>query len=187
MRIGEMLALKWSAVRLRDDDPRIIVKCAIGRGSPEVGAYEKSTKNRQERYLPISRELANTLRQAKRQGDYVCGDPQTGERINYSTAYRAMQRINERANVGKKIKWHMFRHTAASMMCQHGSIAEAQMLLGHQSAKALDPYRHFTATLGQTTMATLGKLFSTPDHPSTPNNGPTISRRVIPLKKAQPV
>ncbi|OWY64939.1 hypothetical protein B7486_44640, partial [cyanobacterium TDX16] len=130
LRIGEVEQLRWEDIRHRDEKPTML---HIRRGG-SAG----TTKDKDERFVPIHPRIAELLCESKKSG-------------------RVFQDISERMLLARlkdlcktckfekpdEFKLHSFRHHFASLCANHG-VAHRKALawLGHSSSEMLDLYYH---------------------------------------------
>lgn len=135
LRLGELLALRWSDVDL--EAGRIIVRRAVARGV--VG----TPKNGRTREVPLSEEAAEALRTHPRRGDLVfCADD--GAMLTRGATKWPLRRALARAAL-RSIGWHCLRHTFASHLVMRGApLKSVQELLGHATIEMTMRYSHLS-------------------------------------------
>jgi integrase len=142
MRIGELLALHWSDVDLRQGRLRVSRNDWKGElGTP------KSGRNRD---LPLNKAAQEALRGlATTQFERVfCGAD--GRVLTYRQCNHALERICKQAGL-KAIQWHALRHTFASHLVMKGVPLKAvQELLGHGTQAMTERYAHLTPDVRRT-------------------------------------
>jgi len=108
-----------------------------------VKGIEKAPKNNRTRHIPMSAELAECLRSAKRTGDYVFGRP-NGEPRSRGYAWVRLKKAFDRAGL-ERMGWHALRHTFASQLVMEGVSPRAvQELLGHSTLQMTMRYAHLS-------------------------------------------
>ncbi len=160
MRIGELLGLPWSEVNFETASVRICWQMRELKGAPERIPRTKSDKS--ERTLPLSQTLITALQRHKarqagekqaciltnrtwRDTDAVFATD-VGTLISDSNVRRVMHAYMNKAKV-KKIRFHDFRHTYASICITRGMNAvRLSRLLGHAAVSfTMDTYAHLFA------------------------------------------
>jgi integrase len=137
LRVGELLALKWSDVDLVAG--HLIVRRTLWRdeeGSPKGGRNRK---------VPLSPEaLAGLKAHRHLRGEYVfCTE--SGDRLTHSMVKDVVPATCRRAGLGKRITTHGLRHSFASHLVMRGaSLKAVQELLGHESIEMTLRYSHLT-------------------------------------------
>lgn len=110
----------------------------------------KRTKNRKQRYIPISKNLNKILieyleyRNPKSEEDYLfCNE--FGEFLPRTTLQNAVMKYCLRRGVNK-YSLHLFRHTFAKMwILNQGDVFSLQKILGHSSLKQVNHYLNLYA------------------------------------------
>lgn len=147
LRLGEILALEWPQVNLRDR--------YLDVRRSRVGGKMSTPKNKQRRRVDMSQQLTETLRRlrvSRRKAALKAGRPMAptvflspeGQPLdgdNFRT--RVFYRLLEQAEV-RRVRVHDVRHTFASHLIQNGeSLAYVQQQLGHSSIQVtVDVYGH---------------------------------------------
>ncbi len=136
MRIGELRAVKWSAVDFAGRT--LLVRVAISAGE------EKDPKGRRFRYIPLSTGALQALeRQAERtiftgDDDYVfCS--RMGDRLDDSALRKRYKAACSAAGL-RPIKLHGLRHAAGSLLARHGTSVEVRDFMGHAKLTTTDRY-----------------------------------------------
>ncbi len=118
MRLGEILSLQWTDVRLTARLPEIVVR----------GENDKSGKTRK---IPIITKLSRVLDALPRTTDYVFFNPETKK------PWTSIKRSFGTARRGAKLKdarFHDLRHTFATMCIEHGvDLVTLQQWMGHST------------------------------------------------------
>ncbi|KLU61474.1 tyrosine recombinase XerD [Peptococcaceae bacterium CEB3] len=163
LRPGEVLALKWSNINLKeqtvtieqtlsrvlDEDPETANKTKI------IAQDTKTPKSK--RTLALARRLAVALRlhrikQAKEKSlagdqytdnDYVFATA-TGGCVEYRNFYRSFQACLKKCGI-RPVKLYSLRHTFATRLLEDGEdIRVIQELLGHTDIRTTNIYTHVT-------------------------------------------
>jgi excisionase family DNA binding protein len=131
MRLGEILALKWSSVDTGKTEIRLTF-----------------TKSNKIRVIPINPLVFSELTKLEVTGhhsDYVFLNPKT--KRPYVDIGRAFAGACKRAKV-KGLRFHDLRHTFASRLIQQGAdIITVKDLLGHSSVRMTERYTHSNSEL----------------------------------------
>jgi integrase len=161
LRIGELLALRWTALDLDNGT-------LAGRESVFEGTFQPPKTQRAMRTIPLGPQAVQAL-QAHRAGatrtaseDLVFGRA-TGHPFRESKMLtRVLQPAAEAAGLGK-VTWHQFRHIHSSLMSDlKVPVKIAQEQLGHASiSTTLNIYAHTIASSHrEAVVAVEGRLFS---------------------------
>jgi integrase len=137
MRIGEILALDWKQVDIKNE------KLRVANSYCRIGGYNKATKNNETRIIALNENamVAFTKLHA------LEGYPEEGRvvKATYGTARQALQLIVKRAKMEKHVSWHTFRHTFATALISQGEpLFIISRLLGHTSERMSERYVHLT-------------------------------------------
>lgn len=133
MRIGEILATKWSDVDFQRR--QITVQRSIYRGELS------SPKSNRIRHIPMTDVLLRILEPQQRESGFIFEDNQ-GNPLTYDGATAALRR-NCRRNGIRPVGWHLLRHTFGSHLVAKGvPIRAVQTLLGHSSIVMTERYAH---------------------------------------------
>ena len=144
LRISEALALKWSDVDFRSGV--INLKCAVVHQQSGEMKTEASQKP-----VPMAGELAAALQEWRTQtsyrqdGDWVFASPKMHGRQPYwpETLLRYyVPPAARRLNIAKRIGWHSFRRTFATLLKGSGEdVKTVQELMRHANSRlTLDVY-----------------------------------------------
>lgn len=135
LRIGELLALRWSDVDLAAG--RIFVRQAVSEGI--IG----TPKNGRSREVALSAQAAAVLRDHPRCGTFVfCA--RNGTMISRHAVRGPLRVAAKRAGI-RFIGWHTLRHTFASHLVMRGApIKAVQELLGHSTIEMTMRYSHLS-------------------------------------------
>jgi len=131
MRFSEIVSLKWSQVDFKYLKLTITVT---------------NSKSKKERTIPLSRELFETLRAIKRQGEFVFPNGNTGTHIksirkSFAAACKVAKIPHGR---DEGIVFHDLRHVAASQLVKMIDVVTASRILGHSSVEMTMRYVHPT-------------------------------------------
>jgi integrase len=137
LRLGELLALKWSDVDLAAGN--LVVRHSLWRseeGPPKGGRH---------RPVPLCAEVLSALKAHRHlKGHYVFCDA-SGARLTHSMVRDVVPATCRRAGLSKRVTWHGLRHTFASHLVMRGaSLKAVQELLGHESLEMTLRYSHLT-------------------------------------------
>jgi integrase len=144
LRASELFGLKWADINFERNEisvTRSIVLQVVGPCKTEAS----------QKPVPLDPFLARTLRnwrahtKYKAATDWVFASPHSGGRKPYW--YQSLMRnrirvVARRLGIAKKLGWHTFRHTCATLLRASGAdIKVAQELLRHASCRVtLDTY-----------------------------------------------
>lgn len=135
LRLGELLALRWSDVDLQAG--RLVVRRAVSRGL--VG----TPKNGKSREVPLSEQAALALRQHPRHGELVFCDQALMMFTRGATKW-PLRRALSRAGL-RQMGWHTLRHSFASQLVMRGApLKGVQELLGHSTIEMTMRYSHLS-------------------------------------------
>lgn len=136
LRLGELRALRWSAVDF--EHRTLLVRAAVSAG------VEKDPKGRRYRVVPLSSGAMTALRsQAHRTifdgaDDYVfCG--RRGEVLDDSALRRRYKAACQAAGL-RPVKLHGLRHAAGSLLARKGTAVEVRDFMGHAKLSTTDRY-----------------------------------------------
>ena len=135
LRLGELLALRWSDVDL--EGGRIMVRRAVARGI--IG----TPKNGRSREVPLSEQARAALRTQGRRGELVFSMPD-GSMLTRGATKWPLKRALALAQL-RPIGWHCLRHTFASHLAMRGApLKSVQELLGHGTIEMTMRYSHLS-------------------------------------------
>ncbi len=136
LRRGELFGLKWEDVNF-DEAEIHVVRSVVD----QVEGPPKTLASR--RPIPMSSELASALEKWRtqtsfpKQGDWIFASPQAiGKKPYWPDAVlkRHILPAAERAGITKRIGWHSFRRTLATLLLSSGaSVKTTQELMRHAS------------------------------------------------------
>lgn len=138
LRMGELLALKWSDIDLRQGI--ITVSKSIARA--EGGGYiEKSTKSGKTRYVGITPSLAALLKSLPVSGFYVIAN-KDGTHVTPHQFEARYKKVLTTTGVDY-LSPHKCRHTYATYLIKGGAELRAvQEILGHSKPEVTELYTH---------------------------------------------
>lgn len=141
MRMGELLALKWSAIDLNN---RLITVCrTLCHHTHQV---RETTKGRRIRHVPINDSLLEPLRalMTSRNGsEWVFHT--NGSLLDQNNIRNRHWKVDKRESGVTNIRFHDLRHTYAShFMMNGGDIFKLQAILGHADIRTTMQYSHFS-------------------------------------------
>lgn len=141
MRKGEIAALTWECI----DFQRNLITV---KGTLDKFGHRLSTKSGKIRWVPMNDFLKSTLitlfRSRKEDSKYVF--LLKNKPIDTNHLYRVFKVIQEKAQIGTKLRVHDLRHTFASnfMMKGLGSLYDLSQILGHADTKMTQRYAHLS-------------------------------------------
>ncbi len=138
MRMGELRGLHWKHVNFDDRSLRVTKSYVRGR--------MKSPKSRTSRRVIGLNDVAFDALKAHR---HLCGPlvfPQDdGSPITKGRMRWPLWRACDRAGIGRRIGWHVLRHSFASHLVMKGvHLIAVQELLGHSTIKMTERYAHLS-------------------------------------------
>lgn len=136
LRRGELFGLKWQDIDFREAEIRVVRSVV-----DQVEGPPKTLASR--RPIPMSSELASALENLRKHTgyakpeDWVWASPQALGKLPYwpsTVMNRHVLPAAERAGITKRIGWHSFRRTLATLLQSSGaSVKTTQDLLRHAS------------------------------------------------------
>lgn len=138
LRLGELLALRWSDVDL--DGGVVTVSRAMSAGE------ESSTKSRRARSVPLAEqataEIKNLLRREAftARTDYVFCRPD-GDPLDRSAVRTRFIRAQKKAGVRVR-RFHDLRHTFGSLAIQQFDLVAVKDMMGHLKLTTTERYLH---------------------------------------------
>jgi integrase len=135
LRCGEMVGLHWQDIDL--------AKRQMCIRQSDWNGQLTTPKGGRLRYVPLTRRLAATLRDARhlRSPRVLCKDD--GRPLTRQSAYGRVMRAARRARVPPGV--HILRHTFCSHLAMRGAPGRAiQELAGHQELTMTQRYMHLT-------------------------------------------
>ncbi len=143
MRISELVGLQLSAVDLDDGMARVLGKGSKERLVPLAGFALRALVE----YLgPSGRPRLEPRRWARRGDAEAVFLNARGGRLTRQGAWLVVKRHAEQAGLGDVVHPHVFRHSCATHMIEHGAdIRTVQELLGHASLTTTQRYTRVTS------------------------------------------
>lgn len=139
MRRGEVLALRWEDIDLKENLIRVRRNVTYSNNQPFIGSPKTKSGYRS---IPILENLLNYLSPLEKKGYIVCGDdPDTPISL---TSFRWMtKRIHDTIDLHGATA-HVFRHTMGTMLNDaNADIKTIQSILGQSDFKTtMDRYVH---------------------------------------------
>jgi len=138
LRLGELLALRWSGVDLAGEV--VIVSRAMSAGQ------EASTKSRRARPVPLAEQATTELRALLRRGiftsqsDHVFCRPDGGP-LDRSAVRSRFIRAQEAAGVRVR-RFHDLRHTFGTLAIQQFDLVSVKDMMGHSKLSTTERYLH---------------------------------------------
>lgn len=144
MRLGELLALRWSDVS--DERIRVAQNVVVGVvGTP---------KGNRSREVPLSKTAARCLEDHPHLSEFVFCLPD-GRMASQHHARYPLRRACKRAGL-RRVGWHVLRHTFASHLVMRGvSLKAVQELLGHATIDMTMRYAHLSPDVARDAVARL--------------------------------
>ena len=138
LRMGELLALKWSDVDLNQG----IITVSKSMARAESGGYiEKSTKSGKTRYVGVTPALASLLQSLPVNGFYVISN-KDGTPVTPHQFESRYKKVLAETGVGY-LSPHKCRHTYATYLIKGGAELRAvQEILGHSKPEVTELYTH---------------------------------------------
>lgn len=173
MRIGEVLALRWSDIDF--DNATIRVAHSLSYSTNDKRYSLDGTKNQRVRHVTISDELVRTLKWYKMQWLFlmqkVRNEPEPtfanlifltieGKPKHRSYLRHWHKRVLRKKGLSERFRIHDLRHTHATLLLELGEHPKVvQERLGHKDISVtMDMYTHVTMTLQKQTAETFGAL-----------------------------
>jgi integrase len=138
LRLGELLALRWSDVDFKAG--ALIVSRAMSAGE------ESSTKSRRPRTVPLAEQAARELEGLRERpkftshADYVFCRPD-GAPLDRSAVRSRFIRAQEQAGVRVR-RFHDLRHTFGSLAIQQFDLVAVKDMMGHSKLTTTERYLH---------------------------------------------
>jgi len=136
VRISELVGLDLSDIDFEDGLARV-----LGKGDKErVVPMGRAARAELRRYCGDGRLALRSARVARRDADAVFLNARGG-RLTRQGCWQLVRRAGERAGLGERLSPHVFRHSCATHMLDHGAdIRVVQELLGHASVSTTQVY-----------------------------------------------
>ncbi len=137
LRQGELLGLQWEDVDLKNG--RIVVRHSIVRGRM------KGTKSRRVREVPLGDDArAELVRHRHLRGRFVFCDLD-GNHLTPGACKWPLYTACDGANLGRRIGWHVLRHSFCSQLAMRGAAPSTiQKLAGHATLAMTERYMHLS-------------------------------------------
>lgn len=143
LRLGELLALRWRAIRFLPDLSGAIVTVdrAVSAG------VEKPPKSGRPRDVPVARPAAEAVARLGQRSEFVSPDDYVfcsrfGQRLDGSALRRRYKRAAEAAGL-RPIRLHGLRHAAGSVLARNGvPLITIRDFYGHASLSTTNRYLH---------------------------------------------
>lgn len=141
LRLGELLALRWSDVGLTNR--RLIVHRALSDRT------EGPTKSWQARFLPIADPVADAFERLLARGEFTRPDDyvfcsRLGRPLDGSALRRRFKRSAAAAGL-RVLRFHALRHGAGSLVARQADPRWVQDFLGHSKLATTERYLHAKA------------------------------------------
>ncbi|WP_214781011.1 tyrosine-type recombinase/integrase [Exiguobacterium sp. S3] len=173
MRIGEVLALRWSDIDF--ENATIRVAHSLSYSTKDKRYSLDGTKNKRVRHVTISNELVQTLKWYKMQWMFLVkkmrNEPEPtfanlvfltieGKPKHRSYLRHWHKRVLREKGLPEDFRIHDLRHTHATLLLELGEHPKVvQERLGHKDISVtMDMYTHVTMTLQKQTAETFGAL-----------------------------
>ena len=146
LRIGELLALRWTNIDLKAK----LMRVRYSNWEGTIG----TTKNGKIRDIPLNDLALHSLKQVFSADDLVFGD-KNGNPFTYRQANYALEKAC-RGTSFKGVQWHTLRHTFASHLAMRGVPLRAiQDLLGHSTQVMTERYAHLSPHISRDAVMSL--------------------------------
>ena len=161
LRVGEMLALKWSDVDFQKGLMTISRSCHDGKDkSGKYTRIEDTPKtSSSRRIIPLPKQLLSILREEKKKSDSVYIISSKGNPLSVRSYQRSFDLLQKKLNIPHR-GFHSLRHTFATRALECGmDVKTLSEILGHKSPTVtLNRYVHSLMEHKQDMMNKLGKL-----------------------------
>jgi integrase/recombinase XerD len=136
VRISELVGLDLADIDFDDGLARV-----LGKGDKErVVPMGRAARSELRHYCGDGRLALRSSRVARRDADAVFLNARGG-RLTRQGCWQLVRRAGERAGLGDRLSPHVFRHSCATHMLDHGAdIRVVQELLGHASVSTTQVY-----------------------------------------------
>ena len=177
LRLGELLALRWSDVHL--GDRRLVVHRAFSDRT------EGPTKNWQARYVPIADPTAAAFARLAGRGDFTGAEDHVfcsllGRPLDGSALRRRFKRAAAAAGL-RVLRFHALRHGAGSMIARQADPRWVQAFLGH--SKLTTTERYLRAKARPQDVDLLNRAFALQPAPSYHRDVPLRTQPVVELPR----
>jgi integrase len=152
LRLGELLALKWSDINFTS-------KVIQVRNSETF-----TTKTKKNRTVPMNEELYRLLRGRKDNVKFECENifySADGKQLKEGTVSQKFKRYVRRTGLNDRLHFHSLRHSFASALVLSGvSLYAVSKLLGHSTSKTTEIYSHLSPQQLHGEVNRISKLFT---------------------------
>lgn len=143
MRVSELSGLNFGDLELENDEIKV-----FGKGAKErIVLISKRAKKFLQQYINTARQLipgCNGIKISNDESSPVFIN-NTGYRLQTRTIRNVINEIVERIQLPKHVTPHMFRHSFATRLIEHGAdLRVVQELLGHASISNTQIYTHIS-------------------------------------------
>lgn len=135
LRLGELRALRWSDID--EAAKRVVVHRSDWQG------IEAGTKSDNVRHVPLNSFSLGAIRALKRgkSDGYVFAGH--GEQLTKEQCKWPLWRTSDKAGIGRRIGWHVLRHSFAShLVMRNVPLRTVQELMGHATIEMTMRYSH---------------------------------------------
>ena len=145
LRIGELMALKWTDIDLTNSELNVTKSCSDGMlSNGRYGRLMDTPKTDTSlRIIPIPKQLIPLLKEVKNcnKSEYVVGEG--NKLISIRSYQRSFDLLLKKLNIDHK-GFHALRHTFATRACESGmDIKTLSEILGHKNPSfTLSRYAH---------------------------------------------
>lgn len=161
LRLGELLALRWSEVDL--DSGTLSVVATLEQWQDGVAVIAEPKTHRSRRQVLLGAAIVDALRRHRsaHPGIGFVFTRDDGRPLSRSMVDKAWTRLNARAGV-PQVRFHDLRHTAATLLLGRGVHPKiVSEMLGHSTvAITLDLYSHVTPTMQREAASAMDDLLS---------------------------
>ena len=161
LRLGELLALRWSEVDLERHTLSVVATLEHRHGHEPVIAEPKTARSRRRVQLGTATVEALRVHRQAQPGIGFVFTRADGRPLSRSMVDKAWRALNERAGV-PAVRFHDLRHTAATLLLGQGINPKiVSEMLGHSTvAITLDLYSHVTPTMQLAAASAMDELLS---------------------------
>jgi integrase len=156
LRVGEMMALKWSDVNYRAR--RLTIRASVYQRTV-TERFEDVVKGGLEKPIPMSKRLLASLRRLERtkNGDYVLQSD--GEPMSWRALAWVIMRVERSVGMPETGRAHVLRHTYCSHLAQAGVPARTIQEMGrHADLSTTMRYMHLAKDAKENAVRDLEKL-----------------------------
>ncbi|HCJ01496.1 MAG TPA: hypothetical protein DHV31_01255 [Clostridiales bacterium] len=162
LRVGELLALKWSDIDLQSGHLSVLRSCHDGKGKDgkyiKIEDTPKTSSSR--RIIPLPKQLLPLLKDLKKRSNSEYVISSNGKSISVRSYQRSFDLLQQKLVISHH-GFHSLRHTFATRSLECGmDIKTLSEILGHKSPTVtLNRYVHSMMEHKQDMMNKLGKIF----------------------------